>query len=104
MRLGSEQARAMVAATHELAGPDASVRLFGSRLHDTLKGGDTDLLVQCAHLVERPVWSAAQTTARLQRLLGDRWIDVLLIDPTTPWSRCTAWRSQKAGCSSHDSA
>ena len=104
MRLGSEQARAMVAATHELAGPDASVRLFGSRLHDTLKGGDTDLLVQCAHPVERPIWLAAQTTARLQRLLGDRWIDVLLIDPTTPWSRCTAWRSQKAGCSSHDSA
>ena len=84
MRLGSEQARAMVAATHELAGPDASVRLFGSRLHDTLKGGDIDLLVECAHPVERPVWLAAQITARLQRLLGDRRIDVLLIDPTTP--------------------
>ena len=44
MRLTPEQTRAIVAATHELAGPDASVRLFGSRLHDTLKGGDIDLL------------------------------------------------------------
>ena len=84
MRLGPEQARAIVAATHGLAGPDATLRLFGSRLHDTLKGGDTDLLVQCVHPAERPVWLAARTTARLQCLLGDPRIDVLLIDPTTP--------------------
>ena len=84
MRITPEQARAIVAATHELAGPDASVRLFGSRLHDALKGGDIDLLVECAHPVEHPVWLAAQITARLQRSLGDRRIDVLLIDPTTP--------------------
>jgi predicted nucleotidyltransferase len=84
VRLTPEQIRAIAAATHELARPDASVRLVGSRLHDTLKGGDIDLLVACAHPVERPVWLAAQITARLQRLLGDRRIDVLLIDPTTP--------------------
>ena len=94
----------MVAATHELAGPNASVRLFGSRLHDTLKGGDTDLLVQCAHLVERPVWLAAQTTARLQRLLGDRWIDVLLIDPTTPLEPVHRAAQSEGWVSSHDSA
>ncbi len=84
MRLTPEQTRAIVAAAHELAGPDASVRLFGSRLHDALTGGDIDLLVECPHPVERPVWLAAQITARLQRALGDRRIDVLLIDPSTP--------------------
>jgi predicted nucleotidyltransferase len=84
MRLTPEQARAIVVATRELAGPDASVRLFGSRLHDELKGGDIDLLVECPRPVERPVWLAAQITARLQRALGDRKIDVLLIDPTIP--------------------
>jgi hypothetical protein len=31
--------------------------------------------------VARPVWLAAQITARLQRRLGDRRIDVLVIDP-----------------------
>ena len=84
MRLTPEQARAIVAATRELAGPDASVRLFGSRLHDEQKGGDIDLLIECPRPVERPVWLAAQITARLQRALGDRKIDVLLIDPTIP--------------------
>jgi hypothetical protein len=29
------------------------------------------------------VWLAAQITARLQRALGDRKIDVLVIDPAT---------------------
>ena len=81
MRLTSHQIRAIVAATHELAGDDAQVRLFGSRLHDELKGGDIDLLVELARPVSRPVWLAAQITARLQRALGDRKIDVLVIDP-----------------------
>lgn len=57
--------------------------LFGSRLHDELRGGDIDLLVECPRQVERPVWLAAQITARLQRTLGDRKIDVLLVDPST---------------------
>ena len=83
MRLTSDQIRAIVAATHDLAGPDARVRLFGSRLHDDRLGGDIDLLVECPHPVARPVWLAAQITARLQRVLGDRKIDVLVIDPDT---------------------
>ena len=83
MRLNSEQINAIVAAIAELAGPDAQVRLFGSRLDDSLHGGDIDLLVECPNKVARPVWLAAQITARLQRTLGDRKIDVLLVDPDT---------------------
>ncbi len=33
--------------------------------------------------MNRPVWVAARITARLQRALGDRKIDVLVIDPGT---------------------
>lgn len=83
MRLTDQQARAIVAATRELAGPDARVSVFGSRLRDDVRGGDIDLLVECPQPVERPVWLAARITARLQRALGDRRIDVLLLDPTT---------------------
>ena len=83
MRLTADQAHAIVAATHDLAGPDACVRLFGSRLHDGRRGGDIDLLVECPGPVARPVWLAAQITARLQRTLGDRKIDVVVIDPDT---------------------
>lgn len=83
MRLTPDQMLAIVAATQALAGKDAQVRLFGSRLHDDLQGGDIDLLVECAQPVARPVWLASQITARLQRVLGDRKIDVLVIDPAT---------------------
>lgn len=84
MRLSSEQARAIVTAARELAGPRARVRLFGSRLRDDVRGGDIDLLVECPDTVEQPVWLAARITARLQRALGDRRIDVLVVDPQTP--------------------
>ena len=83
MRLSPPQIQAIVAVTAELAGPDAQVRLFGSRLDDALQGGDIDLLVECPNKVARPVWLAAQITARLHRALGDRKIDVLLVDPDT---------------------
>ena len=83
MRLSPDQVHAIVATTRELAGSDARVRLFGSRTNDQLRGGDIDLLVECARPVARPVWLAAQITARLQRSLGERKIDVLVVDPTT---------------------
>jgi predicted nucleotidyltransferase len=84
MRLNPQQVQAIVAAARSLAGSDANVRLFGSRVDDRALGGDIDLLVECSRPVERPVWLAAQITARVQRALGDRKIDVLLIDPSTP--------------------
>ena len=83
MRILPQQRDAIVRTTTELAGPGSRVHLFGSRLHDHLRGGDIDLLVQCPQPVARPVWLAAQITARLQRALGERKIDVLLIDPAT---------------------
>lgn len=71
-------------AVRHLAGPDATVKLFGSRLDDAARGGGIDLLVECERLVAEPVGLACRITARLQRTLGDRKIDVLVIDPETP--------------------
>jgi len=75
--------KAIVDAAADLAGADAQVHLFGSRLRDDLRGGDIDLLLECPRPVDRPVWLAAQLTARLQRVLGERRIDVLVVDPLT---------------------
>jgi predicted nucleotidyltransferase len=83
MRLSPEQSSVIVATTRELAGADATVRLFGSRLDDQARGGDIDLLVECPRRVDRPVWLAARITARLQSRLGDRKIDVLVIGADT---------------------
>ena len=84
MRLSEAQTRHIVQATREIAGPGATVRLFGSRLDDTQRGGDIDLLVQCETAPAKPVVLAAQLTARLQRSLGDRKIDVLVLGPGMP--------------------
>lgn len=46
MRLTEDEVRAIKAAAHEAFGEDAVVRLFGSRVHDHLRGGDIDLLVE----------------------------------------------------------
>lgn len=83
MRLAAEQIDHIISATREMLGPQARVWLFGSRVDDTRRGGDIDLLVEADHPVEQLVWTAAQLTARLQRRLGERRIDVLVTDPTT---------------------
>lgn len=46
MRLSPEEVAAIKAAAAEAFGPDAVVRLFGSRVRDDLKGGDIDLHVE----------------------------------------------------------
>ena len=91
MRLSPEQIYAIVNATRaavrvqagDQAGDQAQVRLFGSRLDDSARGGDIDILLELAQPVPRPSLWAAPVTAQIQRALGDRKVDVLIIDPTT---------------------
>lgn len=84
MRLNDDQVQAILDVAHELAGPEVEVRLFGSRVDDAVHGGNIDLLIDSPRPVERSLWLAALITARLQRRLGDRKVDVLLVDPSTP--------------------
>jgi predicted nucleotidyltransferase len=83
MRLSPDQTRAIVTATRAVAGERAQIKLFGSRLDDQARGGDIDLLVEVPEPVAQPAWLAARITASVQRALGDRKIDVVLIDPRT---------------------
>ena len=46
MRLSEEEVRAIKAAAAFAFGPDATVRLFGSRADDSRRGGDIDLHVE----------------------------------------------------------
>lgn len=52
MRLTSEQVDAIKAAAREAFGDTAVVRLFGSRVHDELRGGDIDLHVETEPLAD----------------------------------------------------
>ena len=48
MRLSPSQTRLILDCVHQQFGADAQVMLFGSRLDDTARGGDVDLLVETA--------------------------------------------------------
>lgn len=84
MRLNSEQIQTIREETRIVFGADSSVRLFGSRVDDTARGGDIDLLVECDAPVQERLRKSLALTARLQMRLGDQPIDVLVIDPETP--------------------
>jgi len=100
MRLSPEQQEALVRIVRKHLNQKSDVYLFGSRLDDTAKGGDVDILVE----VERPVLKIAHVrlmldlivivyekysiTKRrldpmplLEKALGDRKIDLITALP-----------------------
>ncbi|KVW99702.1 nucleotidyltransferase family protein [Thiobacillus denitrificans] len=81
MRVSAEQRQIIVDAVHQIFGQQGRVRLFGSRVDDRRKGGDLDLLVELPHLPVDAPWQAARLEARLQQLLGEQKIDVILAGP-----------------------
>ncbi len=83
MRLTEHQIGTIHEVAEQMFGPGARVYLFGSRVDDTQRGGDVDLLVEVDHAIDNRPSDAARFAARLQRRLGDRRIDVLIVDPCT---------------------
>lgn len=81
MRLTAQQVDTIRRVIREEAGADAAVRLFGSRLDDTARGGDIDLLVRTSRPIDSPALFSAQLAARLVRALGGRRVDVVLCAP-----------------------
>lgn len=84
MRLSERERQVIRAKVAELFGPEARVRLFGSRVDDSARGGDIDLLVEVPKPVGNRPAAAARLAAELQLALGDQRIDVVLVDPGTP--------------------
>lgn len=77
MRLTAREIGEIRQGAADIFGPDAVVRLFGSRLDDRKRGGDIDLLVECAaeraHEENRfRFWD------RLQDRLGEQRIDIVV--------------------------
>lgn len=81
MRLTESQVEAIRQITRQMAGADASVRVFGSRLDDSARGGDLDLLLELSRPVENPALLAARLSAKVSRLMHGRKVDVVLSAP-----------------------
>jgi len=64
---------------------EASVYLFGSRVDDTKKGGDLDLLVLSGKI---DLWAKLDILATLHQQLGDQKIDLIVYpDLSKPFAR-----------------
>lgn len=84
MRITPSQIESIRRAAQSVLGPQVSIRLFGSRVNDDLKGGDIDLLFEIEHTVANRAQAICSIQGALMRTLGDRKIDILLKDPHTP--------------------
>lgn len=84
MRLSPDQIAIIKRTAAELFGVTARVSLFGSRVDDSLKGGDIDLLVELPSHQPEARRKALTLAARLQQQLGDQPVDVLVAAPDTP--------------------
>lgn len=83
MRLLPSQAQTIREKAQAALGPGTRVLLFGSRVDDRLRGGDIDLLVEVDRPVSNRAAAAARLAAELQIALGDRRIDIVLVDPNS---------------------
>ena len=83
MRLSQKAQQIIRKTVQEIFGPQVRVSVFGSRIDNTAKGGDIDLLVQSAEPIEQRERKALRLVARLQVRLGDQPFDVLVLDPNT---------------------
>ncbi len=81
MRLTTQQTNTITQLTKEIFGTDAVVKLFGSRMHDTKRGGDIDLLVELQQPIAQPVIASARLEAKLMLALGLQKIDVIISAP-----------------------
>jgi predicted nucleotidyltransferase len=83
MRLATQHIAIIKQVTQDILGPQAQVTLFGSRVNDHLKGGDIDLLIETPTVVPNRAVAAARVAAGIERQIGERQIDVVLVDPLT---------------------
>lgn len=65
-------------------GADTTVRLFGSRVDDTQRGGDIDLLIEPVRPLAHRIQEECRLAARLYIKLGGRKVDVLIRDTLKP--------------------
>lgn len=77
MRLSNRQTQIIRQQVQHLAGDQVRVRVFGSRLNDSARGGDLDLMLE----LSEPVANPALLIAQVSRALMGRKVDVLLSAP-----------------------
>ena len=82
MRITPEQKISILESIEKILGTDyGKVLLYGSRVDDTLKGGDIDLVIQVEEAAQKEQFISKLSfiQAEMKKRLGDRKIDVSVI-------------------------
>jgi len=105
MRLTQNQIQIIQKCTQEIAGNQAKIRVFGSRLDHTARGGDIDLLLERPEAIENPALLAVQLSAKISHAMHGRKIDVLLCSQPyaclfmkQPLKKVFVYECKKASC------
>lgn len=87
MRLSEQEIAHIKQIISDHFGPDARVRLFGSRVDDHRRGGDIDLLVESSLSAEEAFRAKVESLTDLHLVLGEQKIDLVICsvdDEDTP--------------------
>jgi len=95
MRLTEQQTLFIKEKVGDIFGPEAGVRLFGSRVDDEIRGGDIDLLIELPKPIERSAKRSMVLSGALQQEFGAQKIDIVVYtvgQPLQPIHR-EAWET-----------
>ena len=76
MRLSKREIEAILQVAEDIYGTDVKVYLFGSRVDDSRRGGDIDLLVRTTS-ARKGILDRVRMAARIKSLIGDQKIDII---------------------------
>lgn len=83
MRLKLRDIDALKTAARDTFGNDAQVRLYGSRVDDSLRGGDIDIIIETAP-VENDWQATGRFLDRLFTMIDEQRVDVVLAQRGKP--------------------
>lgn len=78
MRLSEKERTAIRDTAAELFGDTCRVVLFGSRVDDTQKGGDIDLLIEVDEPAAEALTQKIPFLVKVKQKIGDRKIDLVI--------------------------
>ena len=76
MRLSKREIEAILQVAEDIYGADVKVYLFGSRVDDSRRGGDIDLLVRTTS-EKKGILDRVRMASRIKSLIGDQKIDII---------------------------
>ena len=74
--MSKREIEAILQVAEDIYGTDVKVYLFGSRVDDSRRGGDIDLLVRTTS-AKKGILDRVRMASRIKSLIGDQKIDII---------------------------